>query len=197
MKMAFIVFDGMTMMDLVGFYDAVTRLKQLIPNEDVSWDFCGIKAEVSDDRGMTFKVNQVKPVLAGYDLIYAPGGLATRQLRFDQNFIGWLQTAAEVKYKISVCTGALLLGAAGFLTGKRATTNRVAYDLLIPYCEEVVHARIVRDGNVITGGGVATSIDLGLYVVESFTDADTVQQIQTLMDYPYYKAGHLKSDYIL
>jgi transcriptional regulator GlxA family with amidase domain len=61
-----------------------------------------------------------------------------------------------VPLKVSVCTGALLLGAAGFLHGKRATTNSSAYELLEPYCQEVVKARIVKDGNTITGGGVAT-----------------------------------------
>ncbi|MFD0681923.1 MULTISPECIES: DJ-1/PfpI family protein [unclassified Paenibacillus] len=96
----------------------------------------------------------------------------------------------------SVCTGALLLGAAGFLSGKRATTNPPAYDILESYCEEVVRARIVRDGNVITGGEVATSIDLGLYLLEYITDAETVRKIQKSMDYPYYQTGKLESDYI-
>jgi len=108
-----------------------------------------------------------------------------------------LQTATDVKYKVSVCTGALLLGAAGFLDGKRATTNPPAYDLLELYCREVVRARIVREGNIVTGGGVATSVDLGLYLLEWFTDAETVRKIQSSMDYPYYQTGRLDTDFIV
>lgn len=97
------------------------------------------------------KINQVSPDLSAYDLIFIPGGLSTRQLRFDTNFITWIQTAREVEYKVSVCTGALILGAAGFLNQKKATTNPSAYELLAPYCSEVVKERFVRDGNVFTG----------------------------------------------
>ena len=68
--------------------------------------------------------------------------------------MSWVRTAELVPYKISICTGALLMGAAGFLNGKRATTNSSAYDLLAPYCAEVISARVVRDGNTVTGAGL-------------------------------------------
>ncbi|MEK3725588.1 DJ-1/PfpI family protein [Paenibacillus sp. FSL H8-0034] len=197
MKMAFILFDQMTTLDFVGFYDAITRLRILNLMEDVSWDVCSTRSEVTDELGIKMKIEHVSPDLSQYDLIFVPGGWGTRKLKNDVEFLTWLKTASGVKYKVSVCTGALLLGAAGFLTGKRATTNPPAYDILEPYCEEVVRARIVRDGNVITGGGVATSIDLGLYLLECFTDAETVQKIQKSMDYPYYQTGKLDSDYIV
>lgn len=187
MKMAFILFDGMTTLDFVGFYDAVTRMKILGLKENVTWDFCANKEEITDDRGLTIKINHVDSDLSVYDLIFIPGGLSTRQLRSDSTFISWIQTAQNVEYKISVCTGALIMGAAGFLKGRKATTNRSAYDLLTPYCAEVVKQRFVRDGNVFTGGGVSASIDLGLFVVESLTHADGAKQVQDMMDYPYYK----------
>ncbi|WP_317890776.1 DJ-1/PfpI family protein [Paenibacillus arenilitoris] len=80
----------------------------------------------------------------------------------------------------------MILGAAGFLEGKRATTNRSAYEQLTPYCAEVAKERFVRDGDVYTGGGVSASIDLGLFFVESLTDGRFVRQVQDKMDYPYY-----------
>ncbi|MCR8630266.1 DJ-1/PfpI family protein [Paenibacillus radicis (ex Xue et al. 2023)] len=196
MKMAFILFDQMTTLDFVGFYDAITRLRILKLMEDVSWDVCATQSEVTDELGIKMKIEHVSPDLSQYDLIFVPGGIGTRKLKDDVQFLRWLKTANNVQYKVSVCTGALLLGAAGFLSGRRATTNPQAYDFLEPYCEEVVRARIVRDGNVITGGGVATSIDLGLYLLEYFTDAETVRKIQKSMDYPYYQTGKLDSDYI-
>ncbi len=74
-----------------------------------------------------------------------------------------------------------------------ATTNPSAYELLTPYCTEVVKARIVRDGNTFTGGGVSASIDLGLYLVESLTNTDVVKKVQKMMDYPYYQSGNLSN----
>jgi transcriptional regulator GlxA family with amidase domain len=189
LKIAFVLFDQITTLDFIGFMDSVTRLKRVSGFEHVSWDICGLQDEVKDDRGLTIKVKKTGGDLSVYDLLFVPGGMGTRTLRNDSTFISWLQTAAGAKYKVSVCTGALLLGAAGFLEGKKATTNPSAYELLHPYCGEVVETRIVRDGNVITGGGVAASVDLGLYMVELLAGTDIAKQIQKSMDYPYYQAG--------
>lgn len=195
MKVAFVLFDRMTALDFIGFYEAITRLKIMKLMEGVSWDLCADKAEVTDELGVTMKVDLVRPDMSEYDLVFVPGGMGTRALRSDEGFVRWLQTAKPVTYKVSVCTGALLLGAAGFLEGKRVTTNASAFALLAPYCKEVVQARIVRDGNVITGGGVAASIDLGLFVVELLCGLDAVRLVQTAMDYPYYEAGRVGGDY--
>jgi len=188
MKMAYILFDKMTTLDFVGFYEAVTWMGILKVKENVSWDFCSNKEQITDDRGLTIKINHVYPDLSAYDLIFIPGGLSTRQLRYDTDFISWIQTARDVEYKVSVCTGALILGAAGFLKGKNATTNPSAYELLTPYCSRVVKERFVKDGTIFTGGGVSASIDLGLYFIESLTNEHVVQQVQEKMDYPYYSA---------
>ena len=92
-------------------------------------------------------------------------------------------------YIVSVCTGSLLLGAAGLLEGRRATTHPSAYDLLKPYCDEVVETRIVHDGNVITGGGVSTSIDLGLYLISYFAGEAALNSVKKQIDYPYEMQG--------
>lgn len=188
MKIAFVLFDGMTFLDFVGFYDVITRLRYFEPTKDFSWDICGLKKEVTDELGMTVKVNQVKPDLSKYDILFVPGGFGTRELRYDDEFVEWLREAKDIEFKVSVCTGSLLLGAAGFLENKKATTHPFAYDLLEPYCKEVITSRIVRDGNVITAGGVATSIDLGLYVIELFLGPKEVENIKKQMDYPYGNA---------
>jgi transcriptional regulator GlxA family with amidase domain len=191
MKMAYIMFDRMTTMDFAGFYEVVTWMRVLGKKENLSWDFCSNKEEITDDRGMTIKIPHVYPNLSSYDLVFVPGGMSTRTLRHDSEFISWIQTSRDVEYKVSVCTGSLLLGAAGFLTGRRATTNPSAYDLLSPYCSEVLKERIVRDGNIFTGGGAGTSMDMGLFFVESITDESFVKRVQEIIDYPYYKAGQL------
>ncbi|GIO32191.1 MULTISPECIES: DJ-1/PfpI family protein [Paenibacillus] len=196
MKMAFVLFDGMTSMDFAGFYEAITWLAILKAKENVTWAFCADKAEVTDDRGLKMKADRVLPNLGEFDLIFVPGGLPTRTLRFNEAFMNWIRTAEAVPYKVSVCTGALLLGAAGFLERKKATTNSSAYDLLAPYCSEVIQARVVRDGQTITGGGVTASVDLGLYTVEWLTNTETALKVQKNLEYPYYQAGNLSDVYM-
>ncbi|AWP30489.1 thiamine biosynthesis protein ThiJ [Paenibacillus glucanolyticus] len=195
MKMAFILFHGMTALDLIGFTEVITRLSRIRPEAEVSWDYCAMTSHITDDRGLEYVISRVKPDLSKYELVFVPGGFATRKLRQDSEVIAWLQTAREAKYLVSVCTGSLLLGAAGLLEGKRATSNASAYDLLAPYCKEVVQARIVRDGRLITGGGVSSSIDLGLFMLERLTDAPTVELVKSDMSYPYYQTGTSASVY--
>ncbi|WP_342778484.1 DJ-1/PfpI family protein [Paenibacillus sinopodophylli] len=115
--------------------------------------------------------------------------MGTRALRYDDSFVSWIKDAKNAKYLISVCTGSLLLGAAGFLHNKKATTHPFTYDLLEPYCQTVIRTRIVRDGHIITGGGVATSIDLGLYVLRLFLNDKDLDNIKKQMDYPYETTG--------
>jgi len=186
LRIAFILFNGVTFLDFVGFYDVITRLKYVESTKNCTWDICGIHEEVTDELGMTIKVNKIKPDLSEYDIVFVPGGLGTRQLRFDQEFVSWLKEASKARYIVSVCTGALLLGAAGYLENVKATTHPFSYELLKPYAKEVVQTRIVHDAKVITAGGVATSIDLGLYMIGLFMDSSEVEKIKKQMDYPYW-----------
>ena len=189
MKTAFIVFDRMTTLDFIGFYDAITRLKTMKFIEDFEWKICarGTQpgAQVTDDRGLKITADTVGESLAGYDLLFIPGGFGTRPLQHDRAFVDWIGSAQTVPLKTSVCTGALLLGAAGFLQGRRATTHPSAYQELEPYCATVVPQRIVDEGNIVTGGGVSTSIDLGLHLVERLAGAEARARIAKQMDYPY------------
>jgi transcriptional regulator GlxA family with amidase domain len=184
-KAAFVVFDGMTMLDFIGFYDAVTRLKSMNFMPGMEWRVCSRRPQARDDRGLSMLADSVGESLAGYDLLFVPGGMGTRTLQHDRAFLDWIGTAGNAELKISVCTGALILGAAGFLRGRRATTHPGALKELEPYCAQVVTDRIVDEGGVITAGGVATSIDLGLHVVERLGGADARARITKQMDYPY------------
>lgn len=185
MKTAFVIFDRMTALDFIGAYDPLTRLKsmQLIPNFE--WDVCAVAEAVVDDKGMRFTPGVVAEPLSQYDLIVVPGGFGTRTLQHDKAFVDWLRTSAPVKLKASVCTGSLLLGAAGFLKGKRATTHPSAFEALKPYCAQVVDERVVDEGEIITARGVTSAIDLGLYLVERLTNAEARRQVAKQMDYPY------------
>jgi cyclohexyl-isocyanide hydratase len=189
MKAALVIFDGMTMLDFIGFYDALTRLKSMQIMPDFEWRICARTPRATDDRGLALLAGAVGESLAGCDLLFVPGGMGTRTLQHDRAFMDWIGTAGDAKLKISVCTGALILGAAGFLRGRRATTHPSALKELEPYCAQVVKDRIVDEGSVITGGGVATSIDLGLHAVERLAGADARARVARQMDYPYRPSG--------
>ncbi|WP_145319919.1 DJ-1/PfpI family protein [Paenibacillus xylanexedens] len=189
MKIAFVLFDGLTFLDFAGFYDVINRLNFFEQTKGTTWETCAMTDQVTDESGLTLKVDRVKPDLADYDLVFIPGGMGTRKLRYDEAFVGWLRQAEQVPLKVSVCTGSLLLGAAGFLSGKKATTHPHAYDLLQTYVDEVIPKRIVKDGNVITAGGVATSIDLGIYVVGLLAGQEAAANVKLQIDYPYQMQG--------
>lgn len=189
MKIAFVLFDGLTFLDFAGFYDVINRLNFFEQTKGTTWETCAMTDQVTDESGLTLKVDRVKPDLAEYDLVFVPGGMGTRKLRFDEAFVGWLRQAENVPLKVSVCTGSLLMGAAGFLTSKKATTHPNVYELLEPYVAEVIQTRIVKDGNVITAGGVATSIDLGVYVVGLLAGQEAAEHVKLQIDYPYDMQG--------
>ncbi|MFM9328744.1 DJ-1/PfpI family protein [Paenibacillus mesotrionivorans] len=194
MKIALVLFDGVTFLDFIGFYDVIYRLRGFDRTQDTTWDICGLSGEIADELGLTVKVPRIRPDLSEYDMVFVPGGMGTRKLRYDEAFVGWLKGAEKADYLVSVCTGSLLLGAAGFLQEKRATTHPRAYELLEPYCREVVPARIVRDGNVITAGGVASSIDLGLYMIKLLVSGGAAEQVKEQIDYPYRMQGVVDMD---
>ncbi len=185
MKTAFILFDQMTALDFVGVYDPLTRLRSMQVMPTFAWTLCAFTQEIADDKGLRFSPNAVAEPLDGYDLIVVPGGFGARPLQHDDAFLDWLRTAEAVPLKASVCTGALLLGAAGLLKGKRATTHPNNFDDLTHYCAEVVDERVVDEGDIVTARGVTSAIDLGLYLVERLAGAAARARIAKQMDYPY------------
>ena len=185
MKVAFVVFDRMTSLDFIGFYDPVTRLKSMKIMDDLAWRICSTTQSVVDDRGLRIEANMVAEPLDSYDMVFVPGGFGTRTLQNNRAFVDWLKTATPAQLKVSVCTGALLLGAAGFLRGRRATTHPSAYKELEPYCGSVVQDRVVDEGDIITAGGGSAAIDVGLHIVQKLAGAEARVRISAQIDYPY------------
>jgi len=185
MKIAFVIFNGLTTLDFIGIYDPLTRLKTMGFLPDLAWDICAPTDLVKDDRGLVMVPTTIQEPLQSYDVLVVPGGFGTRTLMHDKNFVEWIKTAGPCKLKVSVCTGALLLGAAGFLKDNRATTHPSAFQELKPFCRTVLENRIVDEGNLITAGGVSSGIDAGLYVVEKLAGVETKKKIARQMDYPY------------
>jgi len=185
MKVAFVIYNNMTALDFVGVYDPVIRLQTMGFFHDLTWEICANTEVVSDSAGLRFRPTQVKPPLQVFDLVIVPGGITALvyQLTRDREFIGWLKTAASCPLVASVCTGSLLLGAAGFLKDKAATTHPNAFKELKEFCVNVVDRRVVDEGDVITARGVTASIDLGLYMCERFAGHEIKEKIRQQMDY--------------
>ncbi len=184
MRAAFVLFDRLTALDLVGLYDPITRLRSMGFRPDFEWEFCALQRSVTDDRGFAIQATQVGKTLQEFDLLIVPGGFGTRELINDTEFLEWFATAAAVPLKASVCTGSLLLGAAGWLRELPATTHPMAYADLASYCREVRKDRVVDAGNIITGRGVSAALDVGLAVVGRVAGPDVREAIARQMDYP-------------
>jgi cyclohexyl-isocyanide hydratase len=147
-----------------------------------------------ETSGITFAGLKRLADIPECDLICVPGGMGvTDHAIRDVEFLAQLRRLADgARYVTSVCTGALALGAAGLLRGKRAATHWAWRELLVPFGATPDPARVVRDGNVITGGGVTAGIDFALSVVAELAGPETAQAIQLQIEYapaPPFDAG--------
>jgi len=127
------------------------------------------------------------------DVICVPGGAGTDDMVNDEEMLGFLRRQAEgAKYVTSVCTGSLVLGAAGLLRGYRATTHWAATEFLGPYGATPVKTRVCVDRNRVTGGGVTAGIDFALTLVSILIDRPTAEAIQLRLEYnpaPPFNSG--------
>ena len=185
MRVAFVLFDDLTALDFVGVYDPVTRLHSMGFDRTLTWELCALHAtEVHDDRGLRLGATQGAGALTGFDLVIVPGGRGTQRLVTDAAFLAWLRATDPHTVMASVCTGSLLLGAAGLLQGLRATTHGTSLDALKAYGATPVAERVVDEGGVITAAGVTAALDLGLHIVQRYAGAETRARIAMQMQYP-------------
>jgi len=187
-RTALLAFPGLTALDLVGVYDALRRIAPMGIDRGATPRIVGTHATVQDETGLTLIPDGVYEDLKDFDLLVVPGGLGTRRLMHDERLLDYLRgwgRGARARPVASVCTGALLLGAAGFLKGRRATTHHLAYGELAPHCREVVRGeRIVEDGPVTTSAGVSSALDLGLHLVARYWGAGARERVAAVMEYP-------------
>ncbi len=128
-----------------------------------------------------------------FDVLCVPGGSGVNALMDDEATIAFVRRQAEAaRFVTSVCTGALVLGAAGLLRGKQATTHWASHHLLETLGAKPVHARVVRDGNLVTGGGVTAGIDFALTVIAELAGREVAEAIELSLEYapaPPFNAG--------
>ncbi|MGE5496317.1 MAG: DJ-1/PfpI family protein [Burkholderiales bacterium] len=186
MKIAFLVYDGMTLLDFAGFYDPVTRLKTMGFVPDLEYAVCARKNIIKSFEGAVLTPDVAGGGLNAYDYIFIPGGRGIQALLGDATFLEWIRSVSPAAVKTAVCGGVLALGAAGLLNGRKATTHPNHMQQLKRFAKEVSAERVVEDGDIITAGGVTSAIDLGLYVCERIAGKEARERIQAQMDYRAY-----------
>lgn len=183
-----VLFDGMTNLDLAGPADMLAR----IPEAEISL-IAPTDAPITTDSDKRILPDMAFGDAPALDMLFVPGGPATTQLMEDGTMLSFLrEQGAQARYVTSVCTGALLLGAAGLLDGYRAVTHWTVMDLLPLFGAQPVAARVVIDRNRITGAGVTAGMDFALTLIAHLWGEERAQLIQLGTEYdpkPPFDAG--------
>lgn len=181
MQIAIALFPQVTILDALGPYGVFAG----VPDAEVV--VCAAqKGRLADTSGqLHVDVDHTFDDVPTPDVLLVPGGNITRQMaREGDPIIDWIRAAHQhTTYTTSVCTGALLLGAAGLLRGLQATTHWVAYDELRKYGAEPTEQRVVFQDKIVTGAGVSAGIDLALEVVAKLSGPEIAQSTQLLIEY--------------
>ncbi|WP_375406461.1 DJ-1/PfpI family protein, partial [uncultured Amnibacterium sp.] len=183
-----LLFPNVTQLDLTGPVQLFSRLPGA--TVDLAWHTLD---PVPTDAGFSIVPTVTFANAPQADVIMVPGGQGAFDLLDDEAALQFVRRqAAGARYVTSVCTGAFVLGAAGLLEGRRATTHWATHALLDLVGAIPEQARVVRDGNVITGGGVTSGIDFALVVAAELFGSDAARRVQLTMEYdphPPFDAG--------
>lgn len=187
---AILLFDRITALDAVGPYEVLSRLHRT--------RVCFVadtKGQKRTDTGMlALHADYTFDEIPRPDILLIPGG-TTAAVPRDDKTLAWVRTAhAASQWTVSVCTGALVLGAAGLLQGLKATTHWSDAESLPAHGAEYVPERYVRSGKIITAAGVSAGIDMALFLAAQIAGEDTAKMIQLFIEYepdPPFHSGSL------
>lgn len=180
MRTAILVFSKLTALDAIGPYEVLSR----IPGNEVSFVSKRAGAMRTDTGMLGINADAALADLPSPDVVLVPGGEGNRPLLGDEEVLGWLRNASSAaQWTTSVCTGALVLGAAGLLDGKRATTHWAYRDRLAEFGAQAVAERVVVDGDVVTAAGVSAGIDMALTLTARIAGDDVARAVQLGIEY--------------
>ena len=187
-RIGMLIFPRLTQLDMTGPYEVLARL----PNTTVEL-VASTLAPVTTDRGMQIVPTATYATCPPLDVVMVPGGPGQQDLMEDEAALEFLRRqAATAKYITSVCTGSLVLGAAGLLKGRRATCHWAAIEHLTLLGAIPVRERVVVDGNIVTGAGVASGIDFALALAAILEGEAVAREIQLQIEYdpaPPFNSG--------
>ncbi|WP_405666920.1 DJ-1/PfpI family protein [Streptomyces sp. NBC_01166] len=189
MQIAIVLFDRFTALDAVGPYEMLSRA----PGTETVF-VAERPGPVRNDSGsLSLVADRALADVPAPDVVIVPGGPGQSDQMENEALLGWLRTAdATSTWTTSVCTGSLLLAAAGLLTGRRATSHWLALDVLKAFGTEPTDERVVTDGKYVTAAGVSSGIDMGLTLLGRIAGDDHARTVQLLTEYdpqPPYDCG--------
>jgi len=188
MRIGYVLFPRLTQLDLTGAYEVLARLPDV-----ESLLVAPTRERVWSDTGMAFSPDATFADVPSLDILVVPGGPGATEAMIDHATLDFVSRTGEgAAWVTSVCTGALVLGAAGLLRGYRATTHWASMDLLPYFGATPVHERVVTDRNRVTGGGVTAGIDFGLTLAAQVAGRAVAEGIQLNLEYapaPPFTAG--------
>lgn len=188
-RIGFLLFPDITQLDLTGPFEVMSMLPGATTH--LVWkDLHPVRA----GSGLVLQPTETFAECPQLDVLCIPGGAGMNPLLTDAQTLDFIRRQASgARYVTSVCTGALVLGAAGLLNGRRAATHWMSMQFLPAFGAIPVDERVVIDGNIITGGGVTAGIDFGLRVVAQIAGEDVARRIQLAIEYdphPPFDSGH-------
>jgi putative intracellular protease/amidase len=174
------IFDRVTALDAVGPYEVLSRL----PGATVHFIADEPGPKWTENGMLALSAEETFDELTDPEVIVFPGGFGTRALMEDETVLNWVRRAHETsQWTTSVCTGSLVLAAAGILDGLEATTHWLVLDALRPFGVAPVERRVVEQGKVITAAGVSSGIDMALGLAAKIAGEDLAQAIQLGIEY--------------
>jgi putative intracellular protease/amidase len=189
MDIAILLYDRFTALDAVGPYEVLRNL----PGATVTFVAKTEGPVRTDSRALAIVADKAIADVQSTDVLVVPGGPGQSDLMEDDEVLGWIRAIdATTQWTTSVCTGSLLLAAAGLLAGKQATSHWLALDTLTAYGAEPTLERVVEQGKIITAAGVSSGIDMGLRLAAKIAGDDVAQAIQLGIEYdpqPPFDAG--------
>ena len=187
-RIGLLLFPGLTQLDLTGPYEVFARM----PGAAVFLLWKSLEP-VRSDRGLAILPTATFEACPPLDLVCVPGGPGVNEVLTDTEVLAFLRrTAQGARYVTSVCSGSLILGAAGLLRRRRAGSHWMSREMLRSFGAEPIDERTVVDGNLVTGGGVTAGIDLALRVVAEIAGREAAETIQLAIEYdprPPFDAG--------
>ncbi|NWA03460.1 isonitrile hydratase [Pseudomonas gingeri] len=179
LHIGFLLFPNVQQLDLTGPYDVLAS----VPGAKLHLIWKDLEP-VKSSTGLVLAPTTTFADCPALDVICIPGGAGVGPLMEDPETLAFITGQAEqARYVTSVCTGSLVLGAAGLLRGRRATTHWAYHDMLTTLGAIAVKDRVVRDGNLLTGGGITAGIDFALTLVSELVGAEEAQVIQLQLEY--------------
>ena len=180
MDIAILIYDRFTALDAVGPYEVLRNL----PGATVTFVAKETGPVRTDSRALAIVADKAIADVTSADVVVIPGGPGQSDLMEDEEVLSWIRRIDETtQWTTSVCTGSLLLAAAGLLQGKKATSHWLALDQLTAFGAEPTLERVVEQGKLITAAGVSSGIDMGLRLAAHLAGDDVAQMIQLGIEY--------------